>query len=77
VDAPGITAMSEQESPRDHTGIMRPVCNENWERQRTLIKQLYLVQNMKLKDVMVVMERDHKFKATWVLRIGWECLETR
>lgn len=43
---------------------VRPNGPEDWEKRKTIIAKLYL--NKDLKEVMNIMETDHRFKATSV-----------
>ena len=50
----------------EHLGALVPryPSNADWPLMRPLIQALYRDENRTLKDVMVIMEREHGFKAT-------------
>jgi hypothetical protein len=41
-----------------------PTCEEDWEKHRARIKQLYLEDDKPLKEVMAIMETAHFFRAS-------------
>jgi Clr5 domain len=49
----------------DGSSTRRPPSNEDWLSHQNLIKQLYLVENKTLKEVMQTIARKHRFIATY------------
>jgi hypothetical protein len=49
----------------DGSSTRRPPSNEDWLSHQNLIKQLYLVENKTLKEVMQTIARKHRFMATY------------
>jgi hypothetical protein len=43
----------------------------DWEAHVFRIKELYLVENKTLKDVMYIMEKEYGFRATYVTSYDW------
>jgi hypothetical protein len=49
------------------SSIFRPRRSEDWHEYREIIEQLYRNDQLKLRDVKRIMERDYKFQASYVL----------
>lgn len=69
-----IPAKRKASSPDfDMQAVMPPakarkrIPSEEWEAKRPIITRLYQEEKRSLKDVMDILERDHHFKATYVL----------
>ena len=44
--------------------IVYPVVNDPWEGHKDLLQRLYIDEGKRLKDVMELMEKEHKFFAS-------------
>ena len=55
---------SSQRHKSSHSANGRPPREEDWERHRETIKRLYLDKKKPLREVMVIMAREHGHKAT-------------
>ncbi|KAL4802982.1 Clr5 domain-containing protein [Aspergillus unguis] len=55
---------SSSASPAATTACFKPRRSEDWNKYRPFIEQLYRNDQLKLKNVKDIMERDHKFTAT-------------
>lgn len=51
-------------APAPFKAASLPRSEQDWDAQRMAIRRLYLDEDMTLKEVMAIMERDHHFKAT-------------
>ncbi|GAB1203537.1 hypothetical protein APSETT445_002173 [Aspergillus pseudonomiae] len=62
---PPSSAMSPiSPSPSTSSSIFRPRRSEDWHEYRPIIEQLYRDNQLKLRDVKRIMERDYKFHAS-------------
>ncbi|KAF7556623.1 hypothetical protein G7046_g6246 [Stylonectria norvegica] len=66
-----IPAKRESPDNSDDTGSSMSLCNsrkripsEEWEKKRPVITQLYQEEKKSLREVMEILEREHRFKAT-------------
>jgi hypothetical protein len=58
---PGNTVeVAQRPSAKEHS-------EGEWRNKKELIRKLYLVDNRKLNDIMVIMESQHGFAATYAL----------
>ncbi|KAJ5765685.1 hypothetical protein N7520_005244 [Penicillium odoratum] len=68
------------QSPRPN-GLFRPRRSEDWHEYRETIEQLYRSDQLKLRDVKRIMERDHKFYkdrlAAWNVRKNIKAAEVQ
>lgn len=48
------------------SSIFRPRRSDDWHEYREIIEQLYRNDQLKLRDVKRIMERDYKFQASYV-----------
>lgn len=46
--------------------VFRPRRSDDWHEYRDIIEQLYRNDQLKLRDVKRIMERDYKFQASYV-----------
>ncbi|BAE55670.1 unnamed protein product [Aspergillus oryzae RIB40] len=53
-------------SPSTSSAIFRPRRSDDWHEYRPIIEQLYRDNQLKLRDVKRIMERDYKFHASHV-----------
>lgn len=58
------TTLATSSKGRMAHGPMVPRKADDWEPWKNIIHQLYIVQNHILKDIIVIMESTHNFKAT-------------
>ena len=49
------------------SSIFRPRRSDDWHEYREIIEQLYRNDQLKLRDVKRIMERDYKFQASYVM----------
>lgn len=47
------------------TRALVPTCSADWEAKKSIIKELYMGQNLILNDVVEIMQSVHNFKATY------------
>lgn len=54
-------------SPQPHapSNVFRPRRSDDWHEYREIIEQLYRNDQLKLRDVKRIMERDYKFFASY------------
>ena len=44
----------------------RPLSAKDWEEQQATIERLYATENKKLQEVIEIMEKEYRFRATYV-----------
>lgn len=52
------------QSPVTPSNVFRPRRSDDWHEYREIIEQLYRTDQLKLRDVKRIMERDYKFFAS-------------
>ncbi|KAL2870050.1 Clr5 domain-containing protein [Aspergillus lucknowensis] len=58
------TPTTSSSSPAAPPSVFRPRRSEDWNKYRTIIESLYRDDQLKLRDVKRIMEREHKFVAS-------------
>ena len=61
------TLSSASSSSPSSAAVFRPRRSDDWQQYRPIIEQLYLNNQLKLRDVKNIMERDHHFVASYVV----------
>ncbi|RMJ24304.1 hypothetical protein PHISP_04812 [Aspergillus sp. HF37] len=64
-DKPPSSTSPPPSSSSSSSPIVRPDKHVQWAKLRPIIERLYYIDNLKLKDVMDIMEREHNFVATY------------
>lgn len=55
------------QSPAANLNVFRPRRSDDWHEYREIIEQLYRNDQLKLRDVKRIMERDYQFYASYAL----------
>ncbi|OJJ88765.1 uncharacterized protein ASPGLDRAFT_99718, partial [Aspergillus glaucus CBS 516.65] len=58
------TAVTSTPSSSSSSAVFRPRRSEDWQQYRPIIERLYLNNQLKLRDVKIIMEREHRFVAS-------------
>lgn len=64
MDAPSTPTSVATASTVVAASVFRPRRSEDWQEYRAIIEQLYRSDQLKLKDVKRIMERDYNFVAS-------------
>lgn len=63
--SPVLRTASSTHSNHNHSNVFRPRRSDDWHEYREIIEQLYRIDQLKLRDVKRIMERDYKFFASY------------
>lgn len=61
------TASTSSISSASSAALFRPRRSDDWQQYRPIIEQLYVNNQLKLRDVKIIMEQKHGFVASYVL----------
>lgn len=60
-----LSPQSPPVPPPSNVNVFRPRRSDDWHEYREIIEQLYRIDQLKLRDVKRIMERDYKFFASY------------
>ena len=63
---PTTVSSATSSSSSSSAAVFRPRRSDDWQQYRPIVEQLYLNNQLKLRDVKIIMERDHHLVATYV-----------